>query len=60
MEELDGIWRFSKITLKMTVVIENDENREKVAKDIEMAHSFCPVRNSLSILSILEYEIVTQ
>ena len=59
MEEVDGIWKFAKIELKATVKIRDESESEKVSKAIEMAHKFCPIRNSLAIPSILSYEIVT-
>ncbi|MHA2423625.1 MAG: OsmC family protein [Candidatus Thorarchaeota archaeon] len=58
MEEVDGVWKFAKIELKATVTVEDESMKEKVAKAIEMAHSFCPIRNSLAIPSILTYDII--
>ena len=60
MEEVDGVWKFARIELNATVTIENESIRDKVAKAIEMAHNFCPIRNSLAIPSIMKYEIIVE
>ncbi|MHA1906937.1 MAG: OsmC family protein [Candidatus Thorarchaeota archaeon] len=60
MEEVEGVWKFAKIELKATITIEDESMREKVAKAIEMAHDFCPIRNSISIPSIMTYEIIVE
>ena len=58
MEEVEGVWKFAKIELNATVNIEDESMRNKGAKAIKMAHNFCPIKNSLSIPSIMKYEIV--
>ena len=60
MEEVEGVWKFAKLELNATVTIEDESMRDKVAKAIEMAHDFCPIKNSLSIPSIMKYEIVVE
>ncbi len=60
MEEVDGVWKFAKIELDLKVTIEDGSMREKIAKAAEMAHNFCPIRNSLSIPSILYCEVIVE
>ncbi|MDF1538971.1 MAG: OsmC family protein [Candidatus Thorarchaeota archaeon] len=60
MEEVDGVWKFAKIELNLKVTIDDESMREKIAKAAEMAHNFCPIRNSLSIPSILNYEVIVE
>jgi uncharacterized OsmC-like protein len=57
MEEVDGVWKFEKITLNAKVTIDDDSLRPKMEKAIKMAHDFCPIQNSLGMPSILNYEI---
>lgn len=58
MGEHDGIWRFDEIILKIKVVIEDESERKKVERAVEMAHKTCPIKNSLSTPVIVESEIV--
>ncbi|MHA1481151.1 MAG: OsmC family protein [Candidatus Thorarchaeota archaeon] len=60
MEEVDGVWKFAKIELNAIITIEDESMTGKIAKAIEMAHNFCPIRNSLAIPSILKYEIIVE
>ncbi|MHA1909766.1 MAG: OsmC family protein [Candidatus Thorarchaeota archaeon] len=60
MEEVDGVWKFAKIELNAKITIENESLRDNISKAIEMAHNFCPIRNSLAIPSILKYEIIVK
>ena len=60
MEEVDGVWKFAKIELNAIITIEDESMKDKIAKAIEMAHNFCPIRNSLAIPSILKYEIIVE
>ncbi|MFW9767529.1 MAG: OsmC family protein [Candidatus Thorarchaeota archaeon] len=57
MGEHDGIWRFDEILLKVHVVIEDESYRDKVQKAIDMAHTTCPISNSLLTPVRLETEI---
>ncbi len=57
MEEIDGVWKFEKITLNAKVTIDDESLRPKMEKAIKMAHDFCPIQNSLGVPSILNYEI---
>ncbi|MHA1963767.1 MAG: OsmC family protein [Candidatus Thorarchaeota archaeon] len=58
MGEHDGIWRYDEIRLKVKVIIEDESDRKKVEKAVEMAHKTCPVANSLSAPVVVESEIV--
>ena len=58
MGEHEGVWRFDEIVLKVKVIIEDESERKKVERAVEMAHKTCPIRNSLSTNVIVETEIV--
>lgn len=60
MEEVDGVWKFAKIELNAKITIEDESMSDKISKAIEMAHRFCPIRNSLAIPSILKHEIIVE
>ena len=54
----EGIWSFEKIELNAKVTIEDETQRDKVGKAIEMAHKTCPIANSLKCPTTLNYEII--
>lgn len=58
MDEHDGVWRFDEIHLQVKVVIEDESDRKKVERVVELAHNTCPINNSLSTPVIVESEIV--
>jgi uncharacterized OsmC-like protein len=58
MGESDGVWMFDEIRLKVKVIIENESERKKVERVVEMAHKTCPIKNSLSTPVIVETDIV--
>jgi uncharacterized OsmC-like protein len=57
-ENNERIWSFEKIELKVKVTIEDESQRQKIARAIEIAHKTCPVANSLNCPTLLDYEIV--
>jgi len=59
-ENDDGIWSFTKIELKVKVTIDDESQRDKIGRAIEMAHKTCPVANSLKCPTLLNYEVVVE
>ncbi|MHA1137486.1 MAG: OsmC family protein [Candidatus Thorarchaeota archaeon] len=57
-ENEQGIWSFDSIELKVKVTIEDETQRDKIVRAIEMAHKTCPVANSLKCPTLLDYEVV--
>jgi len=57
-ENDEGIWSFEKIELKVKVTIDNESEKAKIGRAIEMAHKTCPVANTLKCPTLLDYEIV--
>jgi len=57
-ENDDRIWSFEKIELTVKVTIDDESQKEKVGRAIEMAHKTCPVANSLNCPTLLQYEII--
>jgi uncharacterized OsmC-like protein len=60
MAEENKVWSFDKVTIKAKIVIDDEENREKIAKAASMAHSFCPIANSLKTETEVDFEIVVE
>ena len=56
-ENDDGIWSFTKIELKVKVTIDDESQRDKIGRAIEMAHKTCPVANSLKCPTLLDYKV---
>ena len=57
-ENDDRVWSFEKIELTVKVTIDDESQKEKVGRAIEMAHKTCPVANSLNCPTLLHYEII--
>ena len=57
-ENDDRVWSFEKIELTVKVTIDDESQKEKVGRAIEMAHKTCPVANSLNCPTLLQYEII--
>lgn len=57
-ENDEGIWSFEKIEIKVKVTIDNESEKAKIERAIEMAHKTCPVANTLKCPTLLDYEIV--
>ena len=57
-ENDERIWSFEKIELKVKVTIDDESQKDKVGRAIEMAHKTCPVANTLNCPTLLDYEIV--
>ncbi len=57
-ENDEGIWSFEKVELKVKVTIDDEAEKSKIGRAIEMAHKTCPVANTLNCPTLLDYEIV--
>ena len=57
-ENDEGIWSFEKIELKVKVTIDNESEKDKIGRAIEMAHKTCPVANTLKCPTLLDSEII--
>ncbi|TFG96988.1 OsmC family peroxiredoxin [Candidatus Thorarchaeota archaeon] len=58
IENEEGIWRFTSIQLKVKVTIDDESQKDKISRAIELAHKTCPVANSLKCPTLLDYEII--
>lgn len=52
--------RFPEITIKVCPTIAKEEDREKMAKAIELGHSYCPVGAAMEIPIKVEMDIKVQ
>ena len=57
-ENDDRVWSFEKIELTVKVTIDDEAQKDKIGRAIEMAHKTCPVANSLNCPTLLHYEII--
>ncbi len=57
MEFTDGDYRFTKITLRPTVVVEREDHLEQAEKLMHSAHDHCFIANSITTEVILEPRI---
>ncbi len=57
-ENDDKVWSFEKIELAVKVTIDDESQKDKIGRAIEMAHKTCPVANSLNCPTLLHYEII--
>ena len=58
IENEEGIWSFTSIQLKVKVTIDDESQKDKISRAIELAHKTCPVANSLKCPTLLDYEII--
>jgi len=58
IEKLDGVFKFTRITLRPLVTIHNERDRERVGRMLEKAEQVCLVSRSLDCGMVLEPKIV--
>ena len=51
-------WEFAKITIGATIMVLTDDDKKKMARAAERAHSHCVVANSMKCPVHLDYEII--
>ncbi len=58
LQKSESGWEFTQIAISATITVSSDDDRKKMAKAAERAHSYCIVANSMKCPVHLDYKII--